>query len=60
MSNGTTLRLETERLVLRPMLETDFDALLLIFTDLKVMAEFNHDPFTPEQMSRWLRRNLDH
>lgn len=60
MLNGTQSRLETERLILRPMCEDDFDALLRIFTDLKVMAAFNHPPFTHEQMRRWLRRNLDH
>ena len=42
------------------MLGTDFDALLLIFTDARVMAAFNHPPFTREQMQRWLQRNLDH
>lgn len=54
------IQLETERLLLRPMLQADFDALLLIFTDPKVMDAFNHPPFTPEQMQRWLQRNLDH
>jgi RimJ/RimL family protein N-acetyltransferase len=53
-------QLETERLILRPMQVTDLDALYLIFTDPKVMAAFNHDPFTHEQMQGWLRRNLDH
>lgn len=52
--------LETQRLILRPMRQTDFDALLLIFTDRNVMAAFHHDPFTPQQMQGWLRRNLDH
>src|ERR1044071_8576004 len=60
MLNGTQSQLETERLILRPMDESDFDALLRIFTDLKVMAAFNHPPFTHEQMRRWLQRNLDH
>jgi RimJ/RimL family protein N-acetyltransferase len=60
MLNGNPSQLETERLILRPMLETDFDALLRIFTDPKVMAAFNHPPFTGEQMRRWLQRNLDH
>src|SRR6185369_7888081 len=60
MINEINLRLETKRLILRPMLETDLDALLRIFTDLKVMAAFNHPPFTHEQMRRWLQRNLDH
>jgi ribosomal-protein-alanine N-acetyltransferase len=52
--------LETERLFLCPMLAMDLDDLLLIFTDPKVMAAFNHPPFTREQMERWLKRNLDH
>src|SRR5829696_8385690 len=60
MSNGINIQLETKRLILRPMLQTDFDALLLIFTDPNVMAAFDHPPFTPEQMQRWLQRNLDH
>jgi RimJ/RimL family protein N-acetyltransferase len=60
MLNGNNSQLETERLLLRPMLETDMDALLLIFTDPKVMAAFQHPPFTREQMQRWLQRNLDH
>ena len=42
------------------MLETDFAELQLIFTDRNVMAAFDHDPFTAEQMQRWLKRNLDH
>lgn len=42
------------------MLESDLESLLLIFTDPKVMAAFDHPPFTHEQMSRWLKRNLDH
>ena len=60
MLNGNNSQLETERLLLRPMLGTDLDALLLIFTDPKVMDAFQHPPFTREQMQRWLRRNLDH
>jgi ribosomal-protein-alanine N-acetyltransferase len=53
-------QIETKRLVLRPMLGSDFDVLLLIFTDPKVMAAFDHPPFTHEQMNRWMNRNLDH
>ena len=60
MLNGINQELEAKRLILRPMLETDMDALHLIFTDPKVMAAFDHDPFTREQMGRWLQRNLDH
>jgi ribosomal-protein-alanine N-acetyltransferase len=54
------IQLETKRLLLRPMLPSDFDALLLIFIDPKVMDAFSHPPFTHEQMQRWLQRNLDH
>ena len=60
MSNANHSQLETKRLILRPMLESDFDALHLIFTDPKVMASFGVDLFTREQMQRWLQRNLDH
>lgn len=52
--------LSTPRLHLRPMLASDLDALLLIFTDPKVMAAFDSPPFNREQMARWLQRNLDH
>jgi ribosomal-protein-alanine N-acetyltransferase len=60
MLNEINPRLETERLILRPMSATDINALHLIFTDVKVMAAFNHDPFTRDQMAYWLQRNLDH
>lgn len=60
MSDGTQVQLETKRLLLRPMLPSDFDALLMIFTDPDVMAAFNHPLFTHQQMQRWLQRNLDH
>ncbi len=52
--------LETKRLILRPMLVTDMEAIHLIFTDPKVMASFDEEPFQREQTERWLRRNLDH
>jgi RimJ/RimL family protein N-acetyltransferase len=52
--------LETKRLILHPMLESDMEALHRIFTDPKVMAAFNHPLFTREQMESWLKRNLDH
>lgn len=60
MSNRIDSQLETERLILRPMTQTDFDELLLIFTDPNVMAAFQHEPFTCEQMQHWLSRNLEH
>jgi [ribosomal protein S5]-alanine N-acetyltransferase len=52
--------LETARLLLRPMRADDFEALLEIFTDPKVMASFGGELFTREQMQGWLNRNLEH
>ncbi len=52
--------IETQRLILRPMQETDIDALHLIFTDPGVTASFGIEPFSRDQMEGWLRRNLDH
>ena len=60
MPNKTTGMIETKRLLLRPMLPSDFDALCLIFTDPNVMASFGVEPFTRQQMQRWLDRNLEH
>ena len=57
---GTTTTLETARLQLRPMLATDIDALLLIFTDPLVMASFGGGLFDQAQMADWTQRNLDH
>ncbi len=52
--------LETPRLYLRLMESSDFDELLRIFGDEKVMASFNTGPFTPQQMNHWIQRNLAH
>jgi len=60
MLKGINASLETKRLILRPMLATDIDALHLIFTDPKVMASFGGELLSREQMERWLQRNLEH
>jgi ribosomal-protein-alanine N-acetyltransferase len=52
--------LETSRLILRAMQATDLDDLLLVFSDPKVMAAFDTEPFDRPQMAQWLQRNLDH
>ena len=52
--------LETERLVLRPMVADDVDELLGIFGDPLVMAAFGEAPFEQDQMYSWLERNLAH
>ena len=58
--NGTNPLLETNRLILRPMVETDLDSLLLIFTDPRVMASFGGGLFSREMMNSWMQRNLSH
>lgn len=60
MPEKHTQELETTRLILRPMQAADFDSLLCIFTDPKVMAAFDSLPFDRQQMLQWLQRNLDH
>jgi RimJ/RimL family protein N-acetyltransferase len=52
--------LETERLVLRPMVDDDLGALLEIFGDPVVMAAFDAAPLERGQVRRWLDRNLAH
>ena len=52
--------IETARLRLRPMRTQDTDALLCVFTDPAVMAAFAVEPFSREQMERWVQRNLGH
>lgn len=52
--------IETQRLLLRPMLSEDIDPLLGVFGDPLVMAAFAVEPFDREQMEAWVRRNLDH
>ena len=59
-SRPAAARLETQRLLLRPMLAADLEALYGIFTDPRVMASFGVEPFNREKMRRWLQRNLDH
>lgn len=60
MLEQTEVRIETPRLLLRTMQPSDFDALMLIFTDPRVMASFGGELFTREQMQHWLERNLQH
>jgi len=55
-----SLVIETERLVLRPMVAADLEGLFGIFGDPLVMAAFDETPFDREQTRRWLERNLEH
>ena len=52
--------IETDRLILRLMTESDFDDVFKIFTDEKVMQTFECDPFNPQQMRTWIKRNSAH
>lgn len=52
--------IETQRLLLRPMISGDIDELLLIFSDPRVMASFDDLLFDRSMMEAWVRRNLNH
>jgi [ribosomal protein S5]-alanine N-acetyltransferase len=52
--------IETERLSLRIMVREDLDGLFGVFSDTKVLASFDLETFSREQMERWLNRNLEH
>lgn len=52
--------IETSRLLLREMRAEDAGALLGIFGDPVVMDCFGVSPFGPDQMERWVDRNLEH
>ena len=54
------MTLETGRLILRAMDQSDFDAIYAIFCDPKVLTAFSQDSFSREQMQGWIDRNLDH
>jgi ribosomal-protein-alanine N-acetyltransferase len=60
MLNSLISTIETARLTLRPMLPSDVDGLLPIFSDAKVMASFGAVIFDHAQMGGWVQRNLDH
>ncbi|MBA2246958.1 MAG: GNAT family N-acetyltransferase [Chloroflexia bacterium] len=52
--------IETDRLLLRPMIAEDIDPLLMVFGDPLVMAAFDSAPFDRARMEDWVQRNLDH
>jgi len=52
--------IETTRLILRLMNESDLDGMLRIFTDENVLKSFGLESFSREQMKRWVGRNLSH
>lgn len=54
MPNFADIRLETERLVLRPLRESDADALFAIFSDPRVMRYWSTPPWTELQSAHEL------
>lgn len=53
-----TVRIETERLILREMTRGDFEALCAILCDADVMAAAYETPFSREEAQGWLDRHL--
>lgn len=52
------MRIETERLILREMTQSDLDALCAILCDREVMEAAYESPFTREEAQGWLDRHL--
>lgn len=52
--------IETIRLILREMRKDDFNGMLKVFTDKKVLRSFNLQSFSQKQMQDWVERNLAH
>ena len=51
--------LETTRLSLRQMKETDIDEFVKVFADPKVMDSFDFASFDRQNIEQWVHRNLD-
>jgi ribosomal-protein-alanine N-acetyltransferase len=52
--------IETTRLILRSMTESDLEGMFAVFSDKNVLAAFDLACFGLEQMERWVGRNLAH
>ena len=50
--------IETERLIIREMVQSDFDALCKILCDEEVMCTAYGSAFSPEEAQNWLNRQL--
>lgn len=57
MANGKFL-IETERLLIREMQQSDFDALCSILCDEEVMRPAYESAFSPDAAQNWLNRHL--
>ncbi len=52
------MKIETERLLLRPMEQKDFDALYAIFSDAETMRHYPH-PFDEKKVHSWINWNIE-
>ena len=57
LANGKFL-IETERLLIREMQQSDFDALCRILCDEEVMRAAYESAFSPDEAQNWLNRHL--
>ena len=57
MASGKFL-IETERLLIREMQQSDFDALCRILCDEDVMRAAYESAFSPDEAQNWLNRHL--
>ena len=57
LANGKFL-IETERLLIREMQQSDFDALCSILCDEEVMRAAYESAFSPDEAQNWLNRHL--
>ena len=57
LANGKFL-IETERLLIREMQQSDFDALCSILCDEEVMRPVYESAFSPDEAQNWLNRHL--
>lgn len=55
---GSSLLLETERLVLRPLEDADFDAWRMVLGDPEVMYAYEHG-FSDDEVRQWIRRQQE-
>ncbi len=58
MQNIEKVRMETERLIIREMVQTDLDALCKIMCDEEVMRAAYESAFTVDEVQGWLNRHL--
>lgn len=58
MTNDVKFHIETERLILREMTQSDYEALCMILCDKEVMHDSYENAFNLDEAQRWLDRHL--